>query len=416
MSELTAHTGLTSKPEIRPAPAMVASSGLASGRDIRIDFFRGIALIMIFINHLPATPWSIVTLRAWGFSDSAEVFVLLAGLSSALAYGRYFKTWSVIPGISAVFKRIRALYVTHVMLIIVIGAMCIFASARLGENSYIETLGFEAFLTSPIETVTSALTLTFLPGYLDILPLYIVLLATVPLLFLLAKGHWSLPLLASITLYITAQFYPLNLPNQRVLGDWFFNPAAWQLLFVIGFTIGRRMQVTDGFAWQLSAKIAIPLTFLALGISVLTVLMVAPWQHIPGYEALILIEPALLGSWSKSDLPLIRLTDILLKFWLVTVLIKADARWLQGTPARLVAQMGKHSLEVFALSTMLAVAGGIVITIAEFEPFLVAITLLSGVATMMMLASGMEWRGKRHVRPSIISSLPGQDRHHPHGA
>ena len=59
---------------------------LLPGRDHRIDFLRGLALVMIFINHIPGTAYESYTSRNFGFSDAAEGFVLISGISAALAY------------------------------------------------------------------------------------------------------------------------------------------------------------------------------------------------------------------------------------------------------------------------------------------------------------------------------------------
>ncbi|NVL32197.1 succinyl transferase OpgC, partial [Pseudomonas syringae pv. actinidiae] len=59
-----------------------------NGRDHRIDFFRGLALIFIFWDHVPDNPLAQLTVRNFGFSDAAEIFVFLAGYASILAYGR----------------------------------------------------------------------------------------------------------------------------------------------------------------------------------------------------------------------------------------------------------------------------------------------------------------------------------------
>ena len=55
-----------------------------------IDFWRGLALLMIFIDHVPENVFQHVTQKNFGFSDAAELFVFLAGVSVALAYGTRF--------------------------------------------------------------------------------------------------------------------------------------------------------------------------------------------------------------------------------------------------------------------------------------------------------------------------------------
>ncbi|MBM3577754.1 MAG: hypothetical protein FJX40_08830 [Alphaproteobacteria bacterium] len=56
-----------------------------------IDFWRGAALVTILINHIPGNILGNFTPRNFGFSDSAEAFVFLSGLSVAHAYRRRFE-------------------------------------------------------------------------------------------------------------------------------------------------------------------------------------------------------------------------------------------------------------------------------------------------------------------------------------
>lgn len=371
---------------------MALPTGVSVARDLRIDFFRGLALVMIFVNHIPGNPLSILTHRAWGFSDSAETFVLLAGIASALAYSRFFDRDSAGAGVAAIASRIWSLYVTHLMLFLVVAALCVLGSERLGDASYLETLGFDVFLQAPAGFIVNVLTLTFLPGYLDILPLYVVLLALTPALFLLARRHWALPLLASLALYAAAQALPLNLPNTRTAREWFFNPFAWQLLFAIGFSIGRGLLIAPDRRFAVPPRIRTAITAFAILFSVTAFLIVAPWREWPGFENVFLVNPASLSTISKNDLHPVRLIDILTKFWLVVVFIDAGARWLRSDLARVVAQMGRHSLEVFAFSTILSVAGGIALTAYGFAPWLVAATNGLGIVAMALLGIYIEWR------------------------
>lgn len=67
-------------------------AGIAPGRDARLDMFRGLALLMIFINHVPGTAWENFTSRNFGFSDAAEAFVFMSGVAAGLAYTGGFIT------------------------------------------------------------------------------------------------------------------------------------------------------------------------------------------------------------------------------------------------------------------------------------------------------------------------------------
>ena len=369
----------------------VNPNAMMSKRDLRIDFFRGLALVMIFANHVPGNPLSALTQRNWGLSDSADVFVLLAGLSSALAYSKYFDRGAAGAGLLAVGGRIWSLYLMHVLLFLVVAALCVIGAEHLNEPTYLETLGIDVFLQAPAGFIVDVLTLRFLPGYLDILPLYIGLLATVPVLMVLTRRHWLLPLVISLALYGAAVSWGWNLPNTRTASAWFFNPFAWQLLFVIGFSIGRAARGASPLG-VLSPTIRRVLTIVAVLITLVGVLLSAPWREIRGLENVYLVSPALLGAFSKTNFHPTRLIDIMAKVWLVLVLIPATSAWLQGALARPFIWMGQHALEVFALGTVLAVAGGIVVTAYGFHPWLMVATNLVGIGLMMALASLLEWR------------------------
>mgnify|MGYP006144332153 CR=1 FL=1 len=68
-------------------------------RDLRLDFFRGLALWFIFIDHVPSSSIGNLTFRNFGFSDATEIFVFCSGIASALAFGRVFDRAGLALGI-----------------------------------------------------------------------------------------------------------------------------------------------------------------------------------------------------------------------------------------------------------------------------------------------------------------------------
>ena len=56
------------------------------GRSVEVDFFRGVVLIVIVLDHMPGSTLSHLMLHAYALCDSAEVFVFLGGYASAAAY------------------------------------------------------------------------------------------------------------------------------------------------------------------------------------------------------------------------------------------------------------------------------------------------------------------------------------------
>src|SRR5258706_13316015 len=97
----------------------LGTNGSGAQRDLRIDFFRGLALVFIFIDRVPGNDLACLTLRNFGFADAAEVFVLLAGFSAVLAYGRTFETEGFRAGTARVLDRVRDIYLWHLGLVAV---------------------------------------------------------------------------------------------------------------------------------------------------------------------------------------------------------------------------------------------------------------------------------------------------------
>jgi hypothetical protein len=378
----------------------------ATVRDLRIDFFRGLALVMIFVNHLPYSPLSLLTLRNWGLSDSAEVFVLLAGVAASLAYGRIFEQKGYFAGAKAVIARLRTLYLTHLALFVIVGFLCVLGAQSLGDSTYITLFGYEPFFQEPLRRLPEALALMFQPGYLDILPLYVALLAFIPVLVPLSRLHAFAPLAASLLLYGAMQYAPVHLPNTvQDGGVWFFNPFAWQVLFVIGFTIGHFLRTPDE-APRLAPKLRHAITAFSVFYTALAMLVVSPWREIPGYENVWLVDPNLLSVANKSLMHPLRLIDILTKVWLVTQLMPAQAGWLRGALARPLIAMGRHSLPIFATSTVLAVAGGMVIEALPAIPLSAAV---NAAGILLMIGAGLfaEMRAKRRkAQKGLVAQNP----------
>jgi hypothetical protein len=96
---------------------------VAVERDLRLDFFRGLSLLFIFIDHIPNNFLSYVTLHSIAFSDAAEVFVFISGYAAALAYGHLFHSKGLPIATVHVYHRIWHLYVAHIFIFAVYAAM-----------------------------------------------------------------------------------------------------------------------------------------------------------------------------------------------------------------------------------------------------------------------------------------------------
>ncbi|MET0651674.1 MAG: OpgC domain-containing protein, partial [Hyphomicrobiaceae bacterium] len=198
-------------------------------RDARVDFFRGLALLFIFIDHVKENTLQYVTMQNFGFADAAEVFVALAGYASFLAYTRVFDRQGWWAGLVKVASRVSKLYLAHMLFLIACVAILITATLVFDNPIYESVLNLEPFFEEPARASRKALLLVHQPAMLDILPLYIVLLIWFPVLLLLMRIHLLVALAASVTLWLGANLRGWNLPAYPENEGWFFNPFAWQL-------------------------------------------------------------------------------------------------------------------------------------------------------------------------------------------
>jgi hypothetical protein len=202
-----------------------------SERDPRIDVLRGLALLMIFVDHVPNNFLSLITLGKFGFSDAAEIFVLLAGFSSMLAYGKVFERHGPQTGLKRIWLRLVRIYLFQAGLLL-FTLIAVFAWTR---HFNLQPIILAPIFERPVAGIAHALTLHAIPVYLDILPLYIFLFAIFPLVFFGLKASPAATLAASAGVWLAANRYDcLNLPNWVTGAGWFFNPFAWQFLFTIG--------------------------------------------------------------------------------------------------------------------------------------------------------------------------------------
>jgi hypothetical protein len=113
-------------------PGPIASL-VRPGRDLRVDFLRGLALWFIFIDHTPGNLLGQGTLRNVAFCDATEGFVLLAGYASGIAYGRLLEREGWLAAAAKVAGRAGTLYVAHIFLFVVFTAQVGYSAALLDQ-------------------------------------------------------------------------------------------------------------------------------------------------------------------------------------------------------------------------------------------------------------------------------------------
>ncbi|WP_282027857.1 OpgC family protein [Ruegeria faecimaris] len=223
------------------APVAATSAAPVSTRDPRLDFYRGIAMFIILIAHIPNDPWAKWIPARFGFSDATEIFVFCSGMASAIAFGGAFLRKGWWMGTARVSYRIWQVYWAHIGLFFFVAmTMAALNQTGLFEKNYISSLNLQHFFNDPAPQIVGLFTLTYVPNYFDILPMYLVVLAMMPLFMGLSRiGFWAVAA-TSVAIWLVAQTDILDLPAEPWSDrQWFFNPFGWQLLFFTGFAFMR---------------------------------------------------------------------------------------------------------------------------------------------------------------------------------
>jgi hypothetical protein len=373
-------------------------------RDLRLDLFRGLALWLIFLDHIPSNIVSWGTLRNAGFSDATEIFVFISGYTAAFVYGRAMRERGFLIAGARILRRAWQIYVAHMFLFVIYMAEIAYVSSTFENPLYHEEMGVFDFLKQPDVTLVQALLLKFKPVNMDVLPLYIVLLVGFPPILWLLQKQATLALVTSAVLYALTWHFEWNLPAYPS-GNWWFNPFAWQLLFVLGAWCAL------GGAERIGRFIRSPIILaLAAAYLMFAFVIVLTWHfaslaaYVPHWlsEAMYPID--------KINLDVLRIAHFLALAAVTVRFVDRDWKGLESRWFRPLVLCGQHSLEVFCLGIFLSFAGHFVFQ--ELSDRVITQVLVSalGIAIMVAAAAMIAWYKKIEGRsPGSRSKPPDAD-------
>lgn len=352
-------------------------------RNVQLDFFRGIALMIIFINHIPFNELSFYTPSRFGLSDAAETFVYLSGFAAAIAYGRCFPRAGIGLGTARILHRCGQIYASHLALFFLLAAICVIGNVWMAGTDYIQRLYIQYFFDHTQEAVLGLFTLRYVPNFFDILPMYLVIMLWVPVVWALSRLHFTLALGFSVAVYSGMWLFGWELPADPVSErPWYFNPFAWQLMFFTGFAFGA--------GWLRVPHLSRGLVALCLSI----LLVAMPLGHEPTYahvELLTALRLQLEPLLDKSHLGLLRWVHFLALAYLMNHLFKWKEHWLDMTLPRWITKMGQQSLGIFLFCMSLSYIGGMVLDWTGRDAFSIAWVNIAGLGLMLSAAQALAW-------------------------
>lgn len=350
-------------------------------RELRLDFFRGLALIFIFLDHIPSNLLSWLTVRNFGFSDATEIFIFISGYTATVAYGGALRRRGFLFATVRILRRCWQLYAAHVFLFVVYTAQIAYVAATFKNPMFVEEMNIAGFLDAPHIVLVQALLLRFMPANMDVLPLYIVLLLAFPLILAGMQKNRPLMLAASLLLYVLARRFDWNLTTYPDNSGWYFNPFAWQLLFVFGAACGRSHGTGERIwpDWRWLEPIAVAYLLVSFAI-------VSTW-YVPGLERF-MPDPLqrLLYPIDKSSLDPLRLLHFLALAFLTVHYVSADSPLLRWRVSKILLICGRQSLHVFCLGIFLSFAAHFILEEIDGSIAMQIAVSVVGIALMAALA------------------------------
>jgi hypothetical protein len=387
---------MTGNVVVQPAPAAPAAAAdrgaaalpapmLAGGRDLRLDLFRGIALWLIFLDHIPENIVNLFTLRNYGFSDATEIFIFISGYTAAFVYGRAMRERGFIVSSARILRRAWQIYVAHIFLFTIFMAEIAYLAATFRNPLYAEEMNILGFLKQPDITIFQALLLKFKPVNMDVLPLYIVLLMLFPPVLRVLLWQPAYALVGAAAVYVIALHFHVNLPAYPN-GVWFFNPFAWQLLFVFG------AWCAVGGAQRLNGLLRSRAVFAsALAYLLFAFFITLTWH----FESLAELVPNWLSAAiypiDKTNLDVLRFAHFLALAAVTVRFVSRDWAGLKWRVLQPAIRCGQHSLEIFCLGVFLAFAGQFIISQWSGGPLVQTAISIAGILIMIATASLISW-------------------------
>lgn len=352
-----------------------------SPRVASIDFWRGLVLCTIFIDHIPGNIFENVTQKNFGYSDSAEAFVFLSGASLALAYGPRFSGGRAAEVIGVLARRAAKLYGVHIAIslaaigIFTLGAMAISSSALL------EVHGRDLFVDDPPAALIGLVSLGHQLGYFNILPLYILLLAMVPPLLWIGGRRPVVMVAVSFAAYLASRYWGWNMPTWPMKGTWFFDPFSWQFIMTLGIWAGLVSR-------NARLAITVPRVVLALGVTALGLFSVTDGLSLaPGLDDW-------MRGWADVDKGVLGFGRVVhfLGFAYLVYAFRISDRLRGGVVSKHLCRLGRNSLWTFALLSLLAAVGQVVSEGIGHPILLDGVMICGGLAALSGAAALLEMR------------------------
>jgi hypothetical protein len=369
-----------------PGAAKVGVFQIGGGRrDLRLDACRGLALWFIFLDHIPNNTLAWLTIRNYGFSDTTEVFVFVSGYTCMLVYGGALREQGWPTTITRALRRGWEIYVAFLLLLIAYLAL-VWVVGRGSE--FVDETNTAIFFGNPGAAIVRALAMQYTPVNTDVLPTFVLLHLAFPGLLWLLTRNAVAALTASFLLYVLVQALGWNLPAWPG-GEWYFNPLAWQVLFVFGAWYAYKGSGQLRGILQSRAALWLAILYLAFSLAVALSLQ---FKGLEGFMPAALSK--LIYPVDKSSLDPLRLLHFLSLAIIVSRLTPPDWHGLMKPWAMAMIRCGENSLAIYCFGVLLSFIGHVILVRFSGNFTTQVVVSVAGIALMIAAATVMTQTAK----------------------
>jgi hypothetical protein len=360
--------------------------------DVRIDLFRGLANWFIFLDHIPNDVLNNITVRNFGFSGAADMFIFIAGYATSVVYGKIMLERGYIVGATRVLKRAWHLYAAYIVLFVIYLVAVTSVAARYAAPDIIYEFNVIGVVDHPIRTLAHGLLLQAKPLNLDILQMYIILTAFFPLVLGIMLRMPDVVLAASVALYVAARALGWNLPSFPD-GSWYFNPFCWQLLFIFGAWSALGGTAKCRVLCKSPTVFHLAIAYLVFG---LVMTMAGRFPEFGKMLPIWLFDA--FNPNDKTNLAPYRLLHFIALAFVVTRLISRDWAPLEWRIFKPLIKCGEQSLAVFCFGVFLSFAGHFALTISSGSLPAQILVSAAGISIMTLVAYYISWSKRQEFK------------------
>lgn len=383
-----------------------------SARDLRLDFFRGLGLLVIYSNHVAEIShrsiFMIFSWRMFGISDAAELFIFISGFLFGLIYYRTYLARGYWACQKKAIARSAQIYLANLATLFTVISLAYLFHRH--HQKILDSDDLDPFFTHTANAIRSFILLDDMPGVFDVLFLYVFFLLFMPILLALFDRRPALAVATSVMLYLVSFHDPImKLVGHFRLWAFGLDPLAWQFLFFMGMILGMKKQVQ-------TLKIPVERRWIRVAAGFLIAVFILKMA-----TYLIQFDIAGLGRWQRASpylLPLsgklklepLRLVHFFALVYLVAAWLPPGSALLRTRPARLIIHCGENSLKIFCSSLFLSYLVCLIFTRVPLNGFFQFLIILGGWIALLMAGSALSSLKKRHkaagARQGIDAEAP----------